>query len=76
MGITEDVKRYMKYNGNKALSNLGFDPLFPKDECNFSPAIMSALNPTSDENHDFFSGSGSSYVIGKHEATLDSDWDF
>ena len=76
MGITEDVKKYMKYNGNKALSNLGFDPLFPKDDCEVSPAILSALSPSSDENHDFFSGSGSSYVIGKHEATTDSDWDF
>jgi len=29
-----------------------------------------------EENHDFFSGSGSSYVIGKAEATEDDDWDF
>jgi hypothetical protein len=29
-----------------------------------------------DGNHDFFSGSGSSYVIGKAEATEDDDWDF
>lgn len=30
----------------------------------------------SDVNHDFFSGSGSSYVIGKAVATEDEDWDF
>ena len=41
-----------------------------------SPAILSALNPGGDENHDFFSGSGSSYVIGKAENTTDDDWDF
>jgi ribonucleoside-diphosphate reductase beta chain len=29
-----------------------------------------------DENHDFFSGSGSSYVIGKAVITEDEDWDF
>ena len=29
-----------------------------------------------DENHDFFSGSGSSYVIGKAVVTEDEDWDF
>ena len=29
-----------------------------------------------DENHDFFSGSGSSYVIGKAVNTEDEDWDF
>ena len=37
--------------------------------------LLSALSPASDENHDFFSGSGSSYVIGKHEAVQDEDWD-
>ena len=28
------------------------------------------------KNHDFFSGSGSSYVIGKAVITEDEDWDF
>jgi hypothetical protein len=27
-----------------------------------------------DENHEFFSGSGSSYVIGKAVYTEDEDW--
>ena len=76
IGLTPDVKQFLHYNGNKALMNLGFDPLFPKDDAEVSPAILSALSPASDENHDFFSGSGSSYVIGKHEATTDDDWDF
>ena len=76
VGLTEDVKKFLHYNANKALMNLGFDPLFPKDQCDVNPAILSALSPNSDENHDFFSGSGSSYVIGKHEATEDEDWDF
>jgi ribonucleoside-diphosphate reductase beta chain len=76
IGLTEDVKKFLHYNANKALMNLGFDALFPKDDCNVNPAILSALSPNADENHDFFSGSGSSYVIGKHEATVDDDWDF
>ena len=76
VGLTEDVKKFLHYNANKALMNLGFDPLFPKDTTDVNPAIMSALSPSSDENHDFFSGSGSSYVIGTHEATTDDDWDF
>ena len=76
MGLTADVKKFLHYNANKALMNLGFDPLFPKDECDVNPAILAALSPNADENHDFFSGSGSSYVIGKHESTTDDDWDF
>jgi ribonucleoside-diphosphate reductase beta chain len=75
-GLTEDVKKFLHYNANKALMNLGFEALFPKDVCNVNPAIMAALSPGGDENHDFFSGSGSSYVMGKHESTTDDDWDF
>ena len=76
VGLSEEVKVFLHYNANKALMNLGFEPLFPPDICKVNPAILSALSPNADENHDFFSGSGSSYVIGKAVATEDSDWDF
>ncbi|NLZ57917.1 MAG: class 1b ribonucleoside-diphosphate reductase subunit beta [Corynebacterium sp.] len=76
LGWTEDVKRFLRYNANKAMNNLGYEGLFPADETKVSPAILSALSPNADENHDFFSGSGSSYVIGKAEHTEDEDWDF
>jgi ribonucleoside-diphosphate reductase beta chain len=76
VGLTEDVKKFLRYNANKALNNLGYEGLFPKDETNVNPAILSALSPNADENHDFFSGSGSSYVIGKAVNTEDEDWDF
>jgi len=76
LGLTEDVKKFLHYNANKALMNLGYDALFPKEVTDVSPAILSALSPDANENHDFFSGSGSSYVVGKHESTTDDDWDF
>lgn len=76
LGLTEDVKAFLRYNANKALMNLGFDALFPKEATDVNPSILSSLSPNSDENHDFFSGSGSSYVIGKHESTTDEDWEF
>jgi ribonucleoside-diphosphate reductase beta chain len=76
VGLTEDVKKFLRYNANKALMNLGYEGLFPKDETNVNPAILSALSPNADENHDFFSGSGSSYVIGKAVSTEDEDWAF
>ena len=63
-------------NANKALNNLGYEGLFPVDETKVSPAILASLSPNADENHDFFSGSGSSYVIGRAEDTQDDDWDF
>jgi ribonucleoside-diphosphate reductase beta chain len=76
LGLTEDVKMFLRYNANKALMNLGYEALFTKDQTAVNPAILSALSPNADENHDFFSGSGSSYVIGKAEATADEDWEF
>ena len=75
IGLTEDVKAFLHYNANKALQNLGYEALFPAAACEVNPAILAALSPDS-ENHDFFSGSGSSYVIGKTVATQDEDWDF
>ncbi|MFD1695444.1 class 1b ribonucleoside-diphosphate reductase subunit beta [Roseibium aestuarii] len=75
VGLTEDVKHFLHYNANKALMNLGYEALFPEEACQVNPAILAALSPDS-ENHDFFSGSGSSYVIGKAVATEDEDWDF
>jgi len=76
VGLTEDVKKFLHYNANKALMNLGYEAMFPKTVADVNPAILSALSPNADENHDFFSGSGSSYVIGKAVDTQDEDWDF
>ena len=76
LGWTEDVKKFLRYNANKALNNLGYEGLFPADETNVSPEILTSISPNADENHDFFSGSGSSYVIGRAEDTQDEDWDF
>ena len=76
IGLTEDVKMFLRYNANKALKNLGYEGLFPKEAVAVSPAILAALSPNADENHDFFSGSGSSYVMGKAVNTEDEDWEF
>ncbi|HEP0860618.1 TPA: class 1b ribonucleoside-diphosphate reductase subunit beta [Klebsiella aerogenes] len=72
----DDVNAFLCYNTNKALMNLGYEALFPAEMAAVNPAILAALSPNADENHDFFSGSGSSYVMGKTEATADDDWDF
>lgn len=76
IGWSEDVKKFLHYNANKALMNLGYETLFPPEMTDVSPAILAALSPNANENHDFFSGSGSSYVIGKAVNTEDEDWNF
>lgn len=76
VGWQEEVKAFLCYNANKALMNLGYNALFPPEMAEVNPAILAALSPNADENHDFFSGSGSSYVMGKAVETADEDWDF
>jgi Ribonucleotide reductase, beta subunit len=75
-GWEDEVKAFLCYNANKALMNLGYEALFPAEMADVNPAILAALSPNADENHDFFSGSGSSYVMGKAVETTDDDWDF
>ncbi|MGP5261375.1 class 1b ribonucleoside-diphosphate reductase subunit beta [Brachybacterium paraconglomeratum] len=76
LGLMGDVAAFVRYNANKSLMNLGYPARFTADETSVSPEILAALAPSADENHDFFSGSGSSYIIGKAEHTNDDDWDF
>lgn len=74
LGLTEDVLNYIRYNGNKALSNLGFEPYF--EERDFNPIIENALNTTT-KNHDFFSVKGDGYVIALNvEPLADEDFVF
>ena len=76
LGLMDDVAAFVRYNANKALMNLGYPARFDVRQTEVSPEILAALAPGADENHDFFSGSGSSYVIGKAEHTIDDDWVF
>lgn len=74
IGLTNDVIQYLHYNGNKALSNLGFDPYFK--EKSFNPIIENALD-TSTKNHDFFSVKGDGYTLALNvEALQDEDFNF
>lgn len=76
VGWTEDVKKYLRYNANKALANLGLEPMFDSEHTEIPAYILSALDISGSESHDFFSGSGASYVVGKKESTDDEDWDW
>lgn len=72
VGLTEDVKSFLRYNANKALQNLGFDPLYPHEEVN--PVIINQLG-SGKETHDFFSGAGSSYALAEVVELSEEDWD-
>ena len=74
IGLADDVLNYVRYNGNKALSNLGFEPYFEERE--FNPIIENALD-TSTKNHDFFSVKGDGYTLALNvEPLRDEDFVF
>lgn len=73
VGLTSDVKKFVRYNANKALQNLGFDQLFEEEE--FNPVVLNGLN-TKSKSHDFFSMKGNSYKIAIVEPIKDEDFYF
>ena len=60
-------------NANKALMNLGQDPLFPDSADDVNPIIMNGIS-TGTSNHDFFSQVGNGYLLGEVEAMTDDDY--
>lgn len=40
LGLTEDVKMFLRHNANRALMNLGYEAMFPKDATAVLPAIL------------------------------------
>ena len=65
LGLMDDVAVFVRYNANKALMNLGYPARFAPEETEVKAEIIAALAPDTNENHNFFSGSGSSYEIGR-----------
>jgi len=71
--LTHDVKKFIRYNANKALQNLGFEPYFKEEEIN--PIVLNGLN-TKTKSHDFFSMKGQGYVKAIVEPLKDEDFYF
>ncbi|WP_088067906.1 class 1b ribonucleoside-diphosphate reductase subunit beta [Gottfriedia luciferensis] len=59
IGLVEEVNKFIRYNANKALMNLGFDYYFEEEDIN--PIVLNGLK-TDTKNHDFFSVKGNGYV--------------
>ncbi|HEY8405931.1 MAG TPA: class 1b ribonucleoside-diphosphate reductase subunit beta [Acholeplasma sp.] len=71
--LTHDVKVFVRYNANKALMNLGFDPYFEPEDVN--PVVLNGLN-TETKTMDNFSMKGNGYQKMKSEMLKDSDFIF
>ena len=58
IGLVDEVKTYVRYNANRAMMLLGFEPAFEDEEIN---SIVENGLRTESTTHDFFSQKGDSY---------------
>ncbi|KMK75431.1 class 1b ribonucleoside-diphosphate reductase subunit beta [Alkalihalobacillus pseudalcaliphilus] len=73
IGLEHDVRKFLQYNANKALANLGFQPHFSEVKPN--PIVMNGLS-TQTNSWDFFSLKGSAYKKAIAEELRDDDFIF
>ncbi len=59
IGLADEVMAYVRYNANKALMNLGYEPAFPEEPIN--PIVFNGIS-THTKQHDFFSKKGNGYI--------------
>ncbi|MFM1524551.1 MULTISPECIES: class 1b ribonucleoside-diphosphate reductase subunit beta [Helcococcus] len=71
--LSHDVKVFVRYNANKALMNIGFDPYFEYEEVN--PVVLNGLN-TETKTMDNFSMKGNGYQKMVTESIKNEDFEF
>lgn len=59
IGLQDEVKKFVRYNANKAMMNLGLEPIFEDEDIN--PIVLNGIS-TRTKQHDFFSKKGNGYV--------------
>ncbi|MDY8021102.1 class 1b ribonucleoside-diphosphate reductase subunit beta [Paenibacillus polymyxa] len=71
IGLSHEVKKFVRYNANKAMMNLGYEAYFKNEEIN--PIVLNGLNAGG--TFDFFSQKGSAYVKAKVEPLREDDFE-
>ena len=69
----EDVMKFMKYNANTCLNNLGYENKYEVYEIDINPIVLNGLS-TETKSHDVFSTKGNGYQKGKYEELQDEDF--
>lgn len=72
-GLSPEVKKYVRYNANKALMNLGLSTMFPEEDVN--PIVMNGIR-NEGTTYDFFSQKGSTYAVAKVAPITDETFNF
>ncbi|KAA8345755.1 class 1b ribonucleoside-diphosphate reductase subunit beta [Leuconostoc mesenteroides] len=76
IGLAEDVKKFVQYNANKSLQNMGFKSKFKDAEItDINPIVMNGISIET-ANHDFFSQVGAGYLMGEAESMSENDYSF
>lgn len=74
IGLQDEVTKFIRYNANKALANIGFESHYPDEDIN--PIVLNGLD-TRTKAHDFFSTKGNGYVKATNvEKLRDEDFIF
>lgn len=73
LDLTEEVRRYVEFNGNYALACVGFESLFETTEKDVNAIVMNGYSIET-KNHDFFSTKGNGYAKAKVEGLTDEDF--
>lgn len=70
--LDHEVKKFIRYNANKALMNLGREQHYPDEDIN--PIVMNGLS-TETKTFDFFSNKGNGYQKGKVAPVTDKTFE-
>ena len=72
VGMTDKVKKFLGYTGNKAVQNLGYPELFPAEMCDADETVIAATG--SGGHEDFFAQTSAKYKLADYEPTPDEEW--
>ncbi len=70
LGLYDEVIKYVQYNADRALENLGMNSFFNVKENEVNALVINGINTTT-KNHDFFSTKGNGYIKSTNVEAID-----
>ncbi len=70
LGLYDEVIKYVQYNADRALENLGMNLFFNVKENEVNALVINGINTTT-KNHDFFSTKGNGYIKSTNVEAID-----
>ncbi len=70
LGLYDEVIKYVQYNADRALENLGMNSFFNIKENEVNALVINGINTTT-KNHDFFSTKGNGYIKSTNVEAID-----